>query len=176
MVDEDTRTEALSMIPSDALILAVNENGETEYCFDRVLRFFRYEVRGVSQSSLGRSAGYDHSYISRLEVGYDENDQEVRSTRRPTRDAVLRIAAALELGPENRDVLLASALLLPVFSHLSLTMHPTVAQVAQLLADTTIPAYVKEDLQQAVKMAVRQARRALHPEWTEQVPLLAICD
>ena len=53
------------------------------------------EARGVSQSKLAERAGYDHSYVSRLESG----------VRTPTRDAVDRLGEALALPEEDRDAL-----------------------------------------------------------------------
>ena len=66
--------------------------------FGPLLKGFR-ERRNVSQSKLAERAQLDHSYVSRLESG----------VRTPTRDAVDRLAAALMVGPEDRDALLRAA-------------------------------------------------------------------
>lgn len=57
------------------------------------------ERRRLSQSRLADMAGFDHSFISRLESG----------DRFPTRDAVRRLASALSATPIERDRLMTSA-------------------------------------------------------------------
>jgi transcriptional regulator with XRE-family HTH domain len=60
----------------------------------------RYRQRaGMSQSRLGVEAGYDHSYICRLEHG----------TRMPHRDCVLTLAERMELNSLDTDRLLLAA-------------------------------------------------------------------
>lgn len=66
--------------------------------FGATLRHYRERLH-LSQSTLARRAGYDHSYQSRLESG----------ARMPTREAVERLAAALALEPGERDALLHAA-------------------------------------------------------------------
>lgn len=58
---------------------------------------------GLSQSALAERAGCDHSHISRLETGH----------RMPTREMVLTLAMALDLGPRDRDRLLLSVRFAP---------------------------------------------------------------
>lgn len=70
----------------------------TDATFGPTLRRLR-EDRTLSQSKLAERAGFDHSIISRWEAG----------TRDPTRDAVMRLAAALALSDVERDALLESA-------------------------------------------------------------------
>ena len=70
--------------------------------FAKELRYYR-ERAGKSQADLGRSCGFDHSFISRLESG----------ERKPSRPAVDRIVAALELSPDASSLLLSSAGFLP---------------------------------------------------------------
>jgi transcriptional regulator with XRE-family HTH domain len=53
----------------------------------------------VSQSRLAEWAGFDHSYVSRLETG----------SRMPTRDAVHRLADALQATAGERDEMLMRA-------------------------------------------------------------------
>lgn len=58
------------------------------------------DMRGITRMSqwrLAELAEYNHSYISRLELGQ----------RLPSRDAVLRLAEAMQLSADNRDRLLA---------------------------------------------------------------------
>jgi len=66
--------------------------------FGAVLKRMR-AAHGLSQVRLGVRAGYDHSYIARLESG----------SRAPTRDAVSRFAEALDLAESEQDDLLLSA-------------------------------------------------------------------
>lgn len=66
--------------------------------FGAALKRYREHAR-VSQSRLGEWAGFDHSYVSRLESG----------ARRPTREAVGLLADALGLPAAHRDALLESA-------------------------------------------------------------------
>lgn len=56
------------------------------------------EESGLSQSKLAEFGEFDHSYVSRLEAG----------TRMPTREAVIRLAKAMELpeGDDRREKLL----------------------------------------------------------------------
>ncbi|MDW8006449.1 MAG: helix-turn-helix transcriptional regulator [Thermomicrobium sp.] len=66
--------------------------------FGAELRALR-ESRGLSQSALGRRAGLDHSFISRLEAG----------GRQASREVVERIARALGLDEAERARLLHRA-------------------------------------------------------------------
>lgn len=70
--------------------------------FRDLLRRHR-EARRWSQERLAAEAEMDHSLISRLESGQ----------RGPTRDAIGKIAAGLELTPHTRDDLLMAAGFLP---------------------------------------------------------------
>ena len=121
--------------------------------FAATLRFFR-ETAGMSQSRLAAAAGYDHSYVSRLES----------SSRMPTRDAVLNLANAMTLEDQDRDSLLASAGFMPLRVENLLSAEPVVGEVLSLLQNHAVPSDVRDDLRNAVAMAVRQAQRAT-PEW-----------
>lgn len=70
--------------------------------FGVTLEAFR-ERAGFSQSKLAELAGFDHSYMSRLE----------RGGRNPTRPAVDRLAAALELDSADTIELTRAAGFLP---------------------------------------------------------------
>ena len=70
--------------------------------FALTLREMRDRVR-LSQSRLAERAGFDHSYVSRLESG----------SRMPTREAVTKLAEAMHLSDGDRDALLASAGFMP---------------------------------------------------------------
>lgn len=126
------------------------ESAET---FSATLRYYR-ELAGMSQSRLAAVAGYDHSYVSRLES----------SSRMPTRDAVLNLAGAMALEDSQRDGLLASAGFMPLRVENLLAAEPVVGEVLSFLQNCAVPSDVRDDLRNAVAMAVRQAQRAA-PEW-----------
>jgi transcriptional regulator with XRE-family HTH domain len=109
------------------------------------------EAQGLSQSRLAARAGYDHSYVSRLES----------DSRSPTRDAVLNLASAMGLDEYRRDRLLASAGFLPVRVENLLASEPVVSEAFTVLSDGSLPRDVREDLRDAIRMALRQAQRAV---------------
>jgi transcriptional regulator with XRE-family HTH domain len=67
--------------------------------FGTVLRDTRTRRKDLTMSLLAQMADMDPSFISRLE----------KDTRRPTREAVDRIADALEASNKERDLLLVAA-------------------------------------------------------------------
>lgn len=67
--------------------------------FGGLLRGFRERRNRISQSKLAEKAGYDHSFLSRLEAG----------SRMPTRESVERLAQAMELSQEETNLLLLTA-------------------------------------------------------------------
>ena len=109
------------------------------------------EAAGLSQSRLAARAGYDHSYVSRLES----------DSRAPTRDAVLSLGNAMGLADVDRDYLLAAAGFLPVRVENLLASEPVVSEVYAVLNDGSLPGDVREDLRSAIRMALRQAQRAV---------------
>lgn len=120
--------------------------------FAELLRRYREAAR-VSQSRLAQLSGFDHSYVSRLESG----------RRAPTREAVLRLAAALGLGPAERDNLLAAAGFLPQRAEHLFGDVPVLTDVVQLLQSEDVPEPVRQDFQQMLELLVRQVRRSA---WT----------
>lgn len=66
--------------------------------FAQVLREMR-EKKGFSQMRLAMKAGFDHSYISRLESGQ----------RKPSYDAVVTLSRVLKLEGEERRRFFAAA-------------------------------------------------------------------
>lgn len=92
--------------------------------FGRTLKHCR-ESRRVSQSKLAELAGFDHSYVSRLESG----------SRTPTRDAVGQLAIAMQLDADDHDRLLAAAGYVPKNVSSLLDDEPQVAEVVHLLSD-----------------------------------------
>ena len=61
-------------------------------------------ARGLSQSRLAHEAGYDHSFVCRLEHG----------KRDPSRETVLALAEILKATDAERDRLLVSSGFLPL--------------------------------------------------------------
>lgn len=120
--------------------------------FAELLRRYREAAR-VSQSRLAQLSGFDHSYVSRLESG----------RRAPTREAVLRLASALGLGPAERDNLLAAAGFLPQRAEHLFGDVPVLTDVVQLLQSEDVPEPVRQDFQQMLELLVRQVRRSA---WT----------
>lgn len=117
--------------------------------FAPMLREFR-DRRRLSQSRLAEAAGFDHSYVSRLESG----------TRMPTRDAVVKLAEAMGLGDGERDTLLASAGFMPGRIESLFASEPVLSEVLGLLQDRAVPAEVRDDVRHMISLLVRQAQRA----------------
>lgn len=117
--------------------------------FATVLRQTRERQR-LSQSRLAAAAGFDHSYVSRLESG----------TRTPTRDAVSKLGGAMDLDASGVDSLLAAAGFMPDRIENLLSAEPVVGEVLGLLQNGGIPEDVREDLRAAISLLIRQAQRA----------------
>jgi len=118
--------------------------------FGVTLKKFR-EGRRVSQSKLAARAGFDHSYVSRLESG----------ARTPTRDAVEQLAIALDLEPINRDELLASAGFLPGELSSLLSGEPEITEVLGLLQNNHVPEAYRDSMRQVLRLLAEQARHVL---------------
>ena len=106
------------------------------------------EGRRVSQSKLAERADFDHSYVSRLESG----------ARMPTRDAVERLAAALQVSQGEEDALLAAAGFLPRDVSSLLSEEPVVGEVLGLLQDDAVPAEYRDNMRQVLRLLAEQAR------------------
>lgn len=117
--------------------------------FAGLLKQFR-EAGRMSQSRLAETSGFDHSYVSRLESGH----------RAPTREAVLKFAAALQLADPDRDTLLAAAGFMPQHVESLLAGEPVLTEVFQLLQSPGVPEPVRQDVRQMLQLVVRQARLA----------------
>lgn len=113
------------------------------------------ERANLSQTKLAGLAGLTHSYVSRLET--DNRNQR----RQPTRDAVLFLAEALNASPRARDLLLSRAGFMPVDVCSLLEHMPVLAEAYAVLSSGEIPDVVREDVNAAIRMALRQARRAV---------------
>jgi len=121
-----------------------------EFGFGVTLKRFR-EARHVSQSKLAERAGFDHSYVSRLESG----------ARTPTRDAVEQLAKAMELEQVNRDELLAAAGFLPGEVSSLLSGEPEITEVLGLLQNNQVPEAYRDSMRQVLRLLAEQARHVL---------------
>lgn len=118
--------------------------------FGALLKSFR-EKRGVSQSKLAERADFDHSYVSRLESG----------ARMPTREAVERLAEAMDVEQAQLDSLLAAAGFLPKDVSSLLSAEPVIGQVLDLLQDEQVPTEFRENMRQVLHLLTQQARFAM---------------
>lgn len=118
--------------------------------FGATLKRYR-EARRVSQSKLAERAGFDHSYVSRLESG----------ARTPTRDAVQQLAEALGLERQQQDELLASAGFLPQEVSSLLSGEPEITEVLALLQSSSMPEDYRQTMRQVLRVIADQARLVL---------------
>ncbi len=118
--------------------------------FGATLKRYR-ETRRVSQSKLAERAGFDHSYVSRLESG----------ARTPTRDAVQQLADALGLERLQQDELLASAGFLPQEVSSLLSGEPEITDVLALLQNSSMPDDYRQTMRQVLRVIAEQARLVL---------------
>jgi transcriptional regulator with XRE-family HTH domain len=126
---------------------------EIESSFGRVLKGFR-EERRVSQSKLAKRAGFDHSYVSRLES----------AARTPTRDAVEQLAEALELSGVEHDELLVAAGFLPREISSLLAGEPEITEVLNLLQNSDVPEEYRTSMRQVLRVLAEQERMVLKGE------------
>ncbi len=127
--------------------------------FSTALRQSRERQR-LSQSRLAAAAGFDHSYVSRLESG----------TRTPTRDAVVKLGDALMLDGIETDALLAAAGFMPARIENLLASEPVVGEVLGILQNGAVPDDVRDDLRAAISLLIRQAQRASARNWDDAKP------
>lgn len=106
------------------------------------------EARRVSQSRLAERAGFDRSYVSRIESG----------SRYPSRDAVCQLAEALGLDTAARDELLAMGGFMPDDVASLLSAEPELAVVLDLLRSETLAAPSREAMRQVLRSLVELAR------------------
>lgn len=123
---------------------------QTGFQFGATLKRYR-EARRVSQSKLAERAGFDHSYVSRLESG----------ARTPTRDAVQQLADALGLERLQQDELLASAGFLPQEVSSLLSSEPEITDVLALLQNSSMPDDYRQTMRQVLRVIAEQARLVL---------------
>jgi transcriptional regulator with XRE-family HTH domain len=84
------------------------------------------EARGLSQSKLAERAGFDHSYVSRLESG----------SRLPTREAVEALATALEASEMDRRAMLGAVGFTPSPSQIR-PFNPILQELDDILAEAS---------------------------------------
>ncbi len=121
--------------------------------FGPLLRQLR-EARGLSQSALAGRAGFDRSYINRLEAGE-------RGTPAPA--ATEALAQALDLGDAEADRFYAAAGLLPR-SLLALgPADPTLLLLAQRLTDPRLSVAARAALRATVETMVRCWANPVNP-------------
>lgn len=130
--------------------------------FGLALKGFR-ENRRVSQSKLAERAGFDHSYVSRLESG----------ARTPTRDAVEQLAIALDLDHVQQDELLAAAGFLPKELSSLLTGEPEITEVLGLLQNDAVPGAYRDSMRQVLRLLAEQARHVLREGDTSAPSVIA---
>jgi transcriptional regulator with XRE-family HTH domain len=135
--------------------MMIAQTRETEIAFGGVLKGVR-EARRVSQSKLAKRAGFDHSYVSRLESG----------ARTPTREAVEQLATALELEGVQHDELLVAAGFLPREVSSLLAGEPEITEVLSLLQNTDVPEEYRLSMRQVLRVLADQARLVLKGEKT----------
>lgn len=125
----------------------MNGGVEERTRFAATLKAMREQAR-VSQSKLAERAGFDHSYVSRLESG----------TRTPTREAVGQLALALGAHPSGQDELLAAAGFLPREVTSLLSEEPELSQVLDVLRNERVPDEVRSLIRQHLRLLAEQGR------------------
>ncbi len=127
--------------------LGIGMNRDQAASFGVTLKRYRESGR-VSQSKLAERAGFDHSYVSRLESG----------ARTPTREAVLQLAQALLAEPAGQDELLAAAGFMPREISSLLTGEPEVTEVLGLLRNDAVPEAFRANVRAVLRLLAEQGR------------------
>ncbi|MBI3969341.1 MAG: helix-turn-helix domain-containing protein [Chloroflexi bacterium] len=109
----------------------------------------RREDAGLSQNQLAKRVGLNSGYVSRLEAGARES---------PSREAVLALASALELGEPERDRLLAAAGYLPPSLAEIDWADPTLGLVIDILRDQRVPEDERGDFREQIRLAAKRWR------------------
>lgn len=117
--------------------------------FSDTLRRYRQRAR-LSQSRLAGIAGFDHSYVSRLESG----------NRTPTRSAVVALGKAMQLSQVDMDSLVASAGYMPGQVESLLADEPVISEAFAVLRDVSVAEEAKDDLRASIALLIRQAQRS----------------
>lgn len=111
--------------------------------FGALLKQLR-DARGLSQHDVAARAGLDNTHVSRLETG----------GRGPSREAVERLADALEASPRDRMHLLRAA-------NLVVPLDPLLEAMAEVLRSEELPDGARERLRAALEVALAYARAAI---------------
>jgi transcriptional regulator with XRE-family HTH domain len=117
-----------------------------ETSFGTLLRSLRVRA-GLSQNLLARRAEIDPAYVNRLERAPAD------SPNLPRRQVVLRLAAALELGPVDRDRLLVACGLVPASIERLGTWEPSLQRVADVLANPRLSADELTEFREFIRIA-----------------------
>lgn len=107
----------------------------------------------MSQAELSRRAGFDHSYLSRLEAG----------DRIPSRNAVRSIAYALRLTRNDRSDLYAAAGFLPDNPADVLRHEPALANALTVLQSDDVPEAAKAIVRQQIAGTVAMVEAMTRP-------------
>lgn len=103
----------------------------------------------LSQSELAGAAGFDHSYISRLE----------RDQRTPSREAVLLLGRVLQTTPAELDRLLIAAGFLPQDPAGLLAGEPELAAAWRVLHDPATTDRDRAEFRELLGLLVQQSTR-----------------
>jgi transcriptional regulator with XRE-family HTH domain len=117
----------------------------TRTTFAEVLTELRVR-RGLSQSRLAHEAGFDHSYISRLEAG----------KREPSRETVMTLAQVMELNAFDSDRLLLAAGFRPNDDSHLFADEPAIAEAVRLLRDPRVPDTMRANFRQMMTLLIEQ--------------------
>lgn len=110
--------------------------------FPTVLQRLRV-ARGLSQIALARVAGFDHSYLSRLE----------RGNRKPTHQAVLMLSHALACTEPEEESLLVAAGFYPARGGLSIDAD--LLTLSEALHDPALPEGYRQSVRDSVAALLR---------------------
>lgn len=124
--------------------------------FGHMLRELRMDRR-LSQARVADMAGYDHSFLCRLEAG----------NRDPSREAVETIARVLRLSGPDTDELLMAAGYMPNNAASVLDREPVVARLYEFLVSSAAPESTKEIVRTQVVLIVEQIEALMKRAETE---------
>lgn len=120
------------------------------------------EARKVSQSKLADRAGFDHSYVSRLEAG----------ARTPTRDAVDRLGEALELPKDEWDALRYAAGFRPEDPiRLAFDGEPQIVTAVEFFRSEQVSAAMKANIWNLMEGALDPPPFTVYPPATAYCPI-----
>lgn len=117
-------------------------NGEAQ-TFGALLKELR-DARNLSQQDVAARAGLDNTHVSRLESG----------GRGPSREAVERLADALDVSGRDRMRLLRAA-------NLVVPLDPLLEAMAEVLRSEELPDGARERLRATLEVAIAYGRAAI---------------